>query len=55
MAASPEADCNRKLDLKLVALGAGEPDTWPEPFGYAGDDAPALQEVEAGHFVRCAA
>jgi peptide/nickel transport system ATP-binding protein len=55
LAASPEPDLERKLDLKLVAQGAGEPETWPEPFGYAGDSAPALKELESGHFVRCAA
>ncbi len=55
LAASPEPDLERKLDLKLVAQGAGEPETWPEPFRYAGDSAPALKELESGHFVRCAA
>jgi ATPase components of various ABC-type transport systems, contain duplicated ATPase len=55
MAASPEPDCARRLDLKLVAAGADEPESWPDPFGYAGDDAPALGEVETGHYVRCAA
>ncbi len=55
MAASPEADMSRKLDLRLVALGAGEPDSWPEPYGYEGDAAPSLREIETGHFVRCAA
>jgi peptide/nickel transport system ATP-binding protein len=55
MAASPEPDRARRLDLALVALGAGEPETWPAPFGYTGDAAPALREVETGHYVRCAA
>jgi peptide/nickel transport system ATP-binding protein len=55
MAASPEADMNKKLDLGLVALGAGEPEAWPEPFRYKGDAAPTLREVDAGHYVRCAA
>jgi peptide/nickel transport system ATP-binding protein len=55
IAASPEPDMDRRLDLALVARGAGEPETWPEPFGYRGDDAPGLIEVEPGHFVRCAA
>ena len=55
MAASPEPDCSKKLDLKLVALGAGEPEDWPDPYRYEGDAAPALREVEAGHFVRSAA
>jgi peptide/nickel transport system ATP-binding protein len=55
IAASPEPDIARRLDLGAVARGAGEPSTWPEPFGYAGDAAPGLCEVEPGHFVRCAA
>ena len=55
MAASPEPDMDKPLDLAAVALGAGEPQTWAEPYGYQGDDAPGLVEVEAGHFVRRAA
>ncbi|MEM8752784.1 MAG: ABC transporter ATP-binding protein [Pseudomonadota bacterium] len=55
MAASPEPDMDRPLDLAAVARGAGEPDSWPEPFGYRDDDAPGLVEVAAGHFVRRAA
>jgi peptide/nickel transport system ATP-binding protein len=55
MAASPEADMSRKLDLQLVALGAGEPDSWPEPYRYEGDAAPSLREIETGHFVAQAA
>ena len=55
IAASPEPHLNRKLDLTAVARGAGEPDSWPEPFGYSGDDAPALVEEAPGHFVRRAA
>ena len=56
IAASPEPDLSRRLDLAAVARGAGAPDTWPEPYGYGSDDqAPGLMEVEPGHFVRCAA
>ncbi|MEO1456756.1 MAG: ABC transporter ATP-binding protein [Pseudomonadota bacterium] len=55
IAASPEPDCTRRLDLKLVAAGAGEPESWPEPFRYEGDAAPGLVEVAPGHAVRCAA
>ena len=55
LAASPEPDLNRRLDLRLVSLGAGEPETWPEPYGYRGDAAHSLREVAPGHFVRCAA
>ncbi len=55
MAASPEPDMEKPLDLAAVALGAGEPQTWVEPYGYQGDDAPGLVEVETGHFVRRAA
>ncbi|MEM6421832.1 MAG: ABC transporter ATP-binding protein, partial [Pseudomonadota bacterium] len=55
IAASPDATGEHKLNLKLVAAGAGEPDAWPEPFGYRGDAAPGLVEVSPGHAVRCAA
>ncbi len=55
IAASPEPDMERRLDLATVARGAGQPETWPAPFGYHADEAPALREVEPGHFVRCAA
>ncbi|MGM0586439.1 MAG: dipeptide ABC transporter ATP-binding protein [Pseudomonadota bacterium] len=55
IAASPEPDLSRRLDLAAVAQGAGEPDSWPSPYRYSGDEAPGLLEVEPGHFVRCAA
>ncbi|MGF1659720.1 MAG: dipeptide ABC transporter ATP-binding protein [Rubrimonas sp.] len=55
LAASPEPDLARKLDLKLVAQGAGEPESWPEPFGYGPEAVPALREMAPRHFVRCAA
>jgi peptide/nickel transport system ATP-binding protein len=55
IAASPEPDMERRLDLKAVAAGAGEPDSWPQPFGYQGDAAPGLIEVAPGHMVRAAA
>ena len=55
IAASPEPDMDRRLDLAAVAAGAGEPESWPAPFGYQGDAAPSLLEVAPGHLVRCAA
>jgi peptide/nickel transport system ATP-binding protein len=55
LAASPEPNLARKLDLKAVARGAGEPDTWPEPWRYTADAAPPLRQVGPGHFVRQAA
>ncbi|MEO0624438.1 MAG: ABC transporter ATP-binding protein [Pseudomonadota bacterium] len=55
IAASPEPDTSARLDLKLVAAGAGEPEDWPAPFGYRGQDAPGLVEVSPGHRVRSAA
>ena len=36
---SPEPDMDKQLDLKAVALGAGEPDSWAQPYGYEGDCA----------------
>jgi peptide/nickel transport system ATP-binding protein len=55
IAASPEPDMEHRLDLRAVAAGAGEPATWPAPYGYRGDAAPGLIEVEPGHMVRAAA
>ncbi len=55
IAASPVADCEARLDLAAVSLGAGEPETWPERFRVGEHAVPALREIEAGHFVRCAA
>ncbi|MEM9145191.1 MAG: ABC transporter ATP-binding protein [Pseudomonadota bacterium] len=55
IAASPEPDTQRRLDLKLVAAGAGEPEDWPSPFGYKEGAAPGLVEVAPGHRVRSAA
>ncbi len=55
IAASPEPDTHKRLDLKLVAEGAGDPHDWPEPFAYHGEDAPGLVEVAPGHLVRAAA
>jgi peptide/nickel transport system ATP-binding protein len=56
IAAQPEPDIDRPIDLKLVAQGAGAPENWPEQYRFAGTDAPplkALPHLEAGHKVRC--
>lgn len=55
IAASPEPDLGSKLDLAAVAQGAGNPQDWPEPFGYTGNSAPALREIAPSHYVRCIA
>jgi peptide/nickel transport system ATP-binding protein len=55
IAASPEPEMSHRLDLSAVAAGAGEPATWPEPYGYRGEAAPDFIEVEPGHLVRAAA
>ncbi|MGF1501187.1 MAG: dipeptide ABC transporter ATP-binding protein [Paracoccaceae bacterium] len=55
IAASPEPGTGRKLDLAAVSAGAGEPESWPEPFRYPGHGAPDLTEVAPGHLVRAAA
>ncbi|MEM9369887.1 MAG: ABC transporter ATP-binding protein, partial [Pseudomonadota bacterium] len=55
MAASPEPDMERRLDLAAVAAGAGEPDTWSDPYRFEGDMAPGLIEISPGHLVRAAA
>ncbi len=53
IAAQPEPDINRPIDLDLVAKGAGSPKGWPEMFRFEGQTAPALRELEPGHMVRC--
>lgn len=53
IAAQPEPDIARPINLELVAKGAGSPTTWPEMFRFEGNTAPALRELEPGHMVRC--
>ncbi|MDG1470890.1 MAG: ABC transporter ATP-binding protein [Ascidiaceihabitans sp.] len=53
IAAQPEPDVNRPIDLNLVSKGAGAPDSWPEMFRFKGTQAPALIELDPGHKVRC--
>ncbi|WP_187432244.1 ABC transporter ATP-binding protein [Roseobacter fucihabitans] len=53
IAAQPEPDVNRPIDLALVAKGAGAPSSWPEAFRFDGQQAPALRELDPGHKVRC--
>ncbi|NNE53976.1 MAG: ABC transporter ATP-binding protein [Sulfitobacter sp.] len=53
IAAQPEPDISRPIDLELVSKGAGAPTTWPEMFRFNGGEAPALRELEPGHMVRC--
>lgn len=53
IAAQPEPDITRPIDLSLVALGAGTSSSWADNFRFEGDDAPPLQELEPGHMVRC--
>ncbi|KAB7615999.1 ABC transporter ATP-binding protein [Amylibacter sp. SFDW26] len=53
IAAQPEPDIDRPIDLNLVALGAGAPSSWADNFRFEDDNAPPLQELEPGHMVRC--
>jgi peptide/nickel transport system ATP-binding protein len=53
IAAQPEPDINRPIDLDLVAKGAGNPEGWPDKFRFEGQNAPDLRELEPGHMVRC--
>ena len=53
IAAQPTPDINRPINLKLVALGAGLPDTWPEAFRFSETEVPSLNALEPGHKVRC--
>ena len=53
IAAQPTPDIDRPINLKLVALGAGSPDSWPDAFRFSQSVVPSLTEVEPGHKVRC--
>ena len=53
IAAQPEPDLDRPIDLELVSRGAGASSDWSEEFRFEGLDAPALVQVEPGHKVRC--
>jgi len=53
IAAQPEPDIDRPINLKLVARGAGSPDSWPEQFRFFETVTPPLAQVGPGHKVRC--
>ncbi|MEM9580014.1 MAG: dipeptide ABC transporter ATP-binding protein [Pseudomonadota bacterium] len=53
IAAQPEPDFSRPIDLDAVARGAGKSDLWPEQFRSMNQSLPALREIEPGHRVRC--
>jgi peptide/nickel transport system ATP-binding protein len=53
IAAQPEPDISRPINLKLVAQGAGDPGTWPERFRFSDSMVPSLMQLEPGHKVRC--
>ncbi|MDE4274933.1 ABC transporter ATP-binding protein [Phaeobacter gallaeciensis] len=53
IAAQPEPDIGRPINLDLVSQGAGAPDSWPEHFRFTGAEAPPLVILEPGHKVRC--
>lgn len=53
IAAQPEPDLARPIDLAEVARGAGSPDTWPEQFRFEGLNVPDLIQIDPGHKVRC--
>ncbi len=53
IAAQPEPDINRPIDLNMVALGAGASNSWADAFRFDGNNIPPLMELEPGHMVRC--
>ena len=53
IAAQPEPDIHRPIDLAEVSRGAGDPGGWTESFRFDGLIPPELIEVEPGHKVRC--
>lgn len=52
LAAQPEPDINRPIDLDVVSKGAGDPALWPEMFRYSDEKNPPLTTVGPGHKVR---
>ena len=52
IAAHPEPNIDRPIDLATVAQGAGDPDSWPESFRFNDDIAPPLTRIEPCHSVR---
>ncbi|MCV6585955.1 MAG: ABC transporter ATP-binding protein [Marinibacterium sp.] len=53
IAAQPTPDINRPINLKLVAQGAGAPDSWPDRFRFTEQSVPGLTAIDTGHKVRC--
>jgi peptide/nickel transport system ATP-binding protein len=53
IAAQPTPDIDRPINLKLVAQGAGSPDSWSEQFRFSNTSVPSLIELAPGHKVRC--
>jgi peptide/nickel transport system ATP-binding protein len=53
IAARPEPDISRPIDLGIVSQGAGAPSEWPEAFRMTETDIPNLTELTPGHKVRC--
>ncbi|KIC48238.1 ABC transporter ATP-binding protein [Tateyamaria sp. ANG-S1] len=53
IAAQPEPDVRRPIDLAEVARGAGSPSSWPDMYRFEGVDAPDLIQIDPGHKVRC--
>ncbi|MEL6316442.1 MAG: ABC transporter ATP-binding protein, partial [Pseudomonadota bacterium] len=53
IAAAPEPDPDRRLDLAKIAAGAGaQPEKWPKPFGYEREAPAPICEIAPRHFVR---
>ncbi|MCP5085572.1 MAG: ABC transporter ATP-binding protein [Rhodobacteraceae bacterium] len=52
IAACLEPSVEQKIDLDAVAIGAGDPETWPEEFAFQASEVPPLTETEPGHLVR---
>ena len=52
IAAHPEPDITRPINLAIVAEGAGSPDSWPDTFRFTGNNIPPLSEFEPEHLVR---
>jgi peptide/nickel transport system ATP-binding protein len=54
IAAQPEPDISRPIDLRIVSQGAGDPLSWPEAYRFGEEiTVPPLYELEPGHKVRC--
>ena len=52
IAAHPEPDTDKRINLDAVAQGAGEPDSWGDEFKFLRNEIPPLRQHSPGHWLR---